>query len=99
MLNFPRDEKTKSPPRVSDRSHSYKFPCMASNDDPMMGSLIVTGLFAMPPLAQWFRLLLFNYIDMLYPCEKSCKDVLIAVLITNHGSFIIFYIYPQKLGL
>ena len=73
-MNFPHDEKTKSPPRVSSRSYSYQFPDMASNDDPMMGSLIVTGLFAMPPFARWFKLLLFSYIDMLYPREKSCKD-------------------------
>jgi len=37
----------------------YPFRDMTSNGKPhLMGSLSVTGFFAMPPIAQWFRLLL-----------------------------------------
>ena len=58
--------ENKKPTTGSSRSYSCQFPDMASNDDPVMGSLSATDFFAMPPLAQWFRLLLFNYIDMFY---------------------------------
>ena len=38
----------KKPTTGSDRSHSYQFPDMDSNDDPVMGSLFVTVLSTMP---------------------------------------------------
>lgn len=36
--------RNKKPTTGRGRSLSYKFPYTASNDDPMMGSLFVTGL-------------------------------------------------------